>query len=102
MSVSRGHVMNQKLLKRWYLALGCILPFSAGLLVAWLHMHPNVLFEIKFPLWITIGIGVAFVAFLPWYARFLKEITETRLEFWGWLTIDVVLVIMILTGLLLL
>ena len=93
--------MNRNSLKKWCcILLGFGPLFLAMLLIIWLHVHPDVIYKIgPFPLWITIGIGIVFAICLPRYAKFLKSFTETKLEFLGWLFIDVVLVILVLIGL---
>lgn len=93
--------MNQKLLRKFYLACGVALPLSGILLTIWIHVYPEAHFWhiAPIPLWMTIGLGVAFVICLPWYVRFVKGITETKLEFWGRLIIEVGVIIMVLIGL---
>jgi hypothetical protein len=93
--------MNRTSLKKWcFISLGFGLPISGILLVIWLHMYPDVMYEIgPIPLWITIVLGVVFAICLAPYAKILKSFTETKFEFLGWLFIDIVLVILVLIGL---
>jgi hypothetical protein len=97
----KGYIVNRNSLKKWHcISLGFGLPFFAILLVIWFHIHSDVMYEIgPIPLWITIGIGLVFAICLAPYARLLKSLAESKLEFWGWLFIDVVLVILVLVGL---